>query len=61
MSRKLGLQIAALTLVAQKVFCQYGYSYDANYYDDYSLYTAGGFPPFVPKAALVLVPFSQGQ
>lgn len=49
MNRRVGLQIAVLTLAAHSVFCQYGYNYEANYYDDYSLYTAGGFPPSASK------------
>lgn len=44
MTQKLGLCIAGLLLLARTSFCQYGYNYDANYYDDYSLYNAGDFP-----------------
>jgi iron-regulated transporter 1 len=39
MNRRLCL--AGLLLLARSCFAQYGYNYDANYYDDYSLYTAG--------------------
>lgn len=47
-----GLQIAALLLLARQCFCQYGYNYDANYYDDYSLYTAGRLPRFYAGAVI---------
>jgi hypothetical protein len=36
--------LAGLLLLARNCLAQYGYNYDANYYDDYSLYSAGGFP-----------------
>lgn len=42
MTHRLGLCLAALLSAAKLGLCQYGYNYDANYYDDYSLYTAGG-------------------
>ena len=44
MTHKFGLCLAALLSAARLCLCQYGYNYDANYYDDYSLYNAGGFP-----------------
>jgi len=38
------LCLAGILLLARNCLAQYGYNYDANYYDDYSLYTAGSVP-----------------
>ena len=42
MASTLGWSVLCLfVLLARLGAAQYGYNYDLNYYDDYSLYTAG--------------------